>query len=430
MKQGTITGKLIAIAVIGGACFIASLFILGLIEERQSRFDEAKQEIADSWSKRQSVVGPMLIVSGPDEDVYVLPAVLRYETTLTPEVRTRGIFRSVVYNSLIRVSGEFSAEDIRRATTARRDAFFSVVITDTRGIEKQVELTWRDLPYAFEPGPGVSFMEPQLQDSSGLHALVPVNSPAGISNEQKIPFSFEIEIKGSEGMSIAPLGKETVLDISSSWPTPKFVGAFLPSQRSLTSSGFTSEWRISSFGRPYPQVWRGDAVNLAQLLDSSAGVDLYEQIDAYDLVSRSVTYAILFIIVTFAAFFLFDVLTKARVHPIQYLLIGSGLSLFYLLLLSLSEHTGFLIAYIIATGMIAILVSAYSAFVLRSVRRALPIFALLFLLYGYLYFILQLEDYALLFGALLLFVFLAVIMFATRHVDWFALDRSKDEMSA
>jgi len=430
MRLGNITGKLFAVALIGGACFVASLFILGLINERQGRFDEAKQEIANSWSKRQTLVGPMLIVRNSDADVYVLPAVLHYETMLVPEVRTRGIFRSVVYGSLIKVSGEFLAEDIRQATTGRRDAVLSVVITDTRGIEKQVELIWNDSKYAFEPGPGVTFPEPQLQNASGLHAFVPVNPTPDTSSKQRVPFYFEIELKGSEGVLIAPLGKETVFDISSSWPTPKFVGAFLPSQRSITSSGFTSEWRISSFGRPYPQVWQQGSVDLTQLLDSSAGVELHEQVDAYDLVSRSITYAILFIVITFAAFFLFDVLTKARVHPIQYLLIGSGLSLFYLLLLSLSEHISFFLAYIVATGMIAVLISAYSAFVLSSVRRALPIFALLFLLYGYLYFVLQLEDYALLFGALLLFVFLAVIMFATRHVDWFTLDKPKDEMSA
>ena len=144
MRLGNITGKLFAVALIGGACFVASLFILGLINERQGRFDEAKQEIANSWSKRQTLVGPMLIVRNSDADVYVLPAVLHYETMLVPEVRTRGIFRSVVYGSLIKVSGEFLAEDIRQATTGRRDAVLSVVITDTRGIEKQVELIWKD----------------------------------------------------------------------------------------------------------------------------------------------------------------------------------------------------------------------------------------------------------------------------------------------
>lgn len=426
MNQGTITRKLFAIAFIGGLCFVASLVILGPVSERQTRHDEAQSEIANSWSKRQTVVGPMLVSreNGPEHniDIFVLPETLHYETILEPEVRTRGIFRSVVYGSTIKVSGEFSAADIRRATLNGHNAVFSVVITDTRGITQQADLEWNTAKYPFHPGPGIALPEQELQKSSGLHALVPVNL-----SQEKIPFSFTVKLKGSEGVSIAPLGRETIFDVASSWPTPKFVGAFLPSQRNITDGGFTSQWRISSFGRSYPQTWEGGSVNLTQLLDSAAGVDLHEQIDAYDMVERSIKYAILFIVVTFAAFFLFDVIAKVRVHPIHYLLIGSALSLFYLLLLSLAEHIGFPTAYLVAMAMIVLLVSAYSAFVLRGVRRALPICSMLTLLYAYLYFVLQLEDYALLFGALLLFVILAVIMFATRHIDWYALDRSQEK---
>lgn len=417
-------GKLVAIAIIGGLCFVASLFVLGPVSERKDRHDEAKKEVAESWSKRQALIGPMIITreNGPerDIDIYVLPETLTYETTLVPEVRTRGIFRSVVYQSVVTVSGAFSAEDIRRATSFRRNAVFSVLITDTRGIEGEVPLEWNGGTFTFEPGPGIALADYREGNSSGFHALVPID-PA----QATVPFLFTIALKGSEGVSVAPLGKETVLNISSSWPTPKFVGAFLPAEREVSAAGFTSEWRISSFGRPYPQTWAGDVVSLNQLFDSATGVDLHEQIDAYDLVFRSIKYAILFIVLTFAAFFLFDVLARVRVHPIHYILIGSALALFYLLLLSLSEHIGFPSAYLLATMMIVLLVSAYSAFVLKHARRAALIVGMLTLLYGYLYFVLQLEDYALLFGALLLFAILAVIMFVTRHIDWYALDKSQ-----
>jgi inner membrane protein len=435
MNQGSITRKLFAIAFIGGLCFVASLVVFGPVNERQMRNGDAKDEIAQSWGKRQVMIGPMLVgkksVPGwtlttdgknvpNDIDIYVLPETLHYETVLIPEVRTRGIFRSVVYHGVVKVSGEFLGSDIRQTIAAGRNAVFSVVITDTRGIEQQIDLKWNGREYAFSPGPGVSFIEPRLQNSSGLHALVPVDLPP-----TKVPFSFTVELKGSEGISIAPLGKETALDVASSWPTPKFVGAFLPSQRNITDGGFTSEWRISSFGRPYPQTWPSGSVDLAQLVDSAAGVNLHEQIDAYDNVFRSIKYAILFIVITFAAFFLFDVLTKVRVHPIHYVLIGSALALFYLLLLSLSEHIGFPAAYLVSTTMIVLLVTSYSAFVLKQARRALPIFLILSLLYAYLYFVLQLEDYALLCGALLLFAILAALMFTTRRIDWYALDKSQ-----
>jgi len=243
--------------------------------------------------------------------------------------------------------------------------------------------------------------------------------------DEKIPFSFELQLKGSEGMSIAPLGKETVIEISSPWSSPKFLGAFLPSQRNVTQEGFEAEWKISSFGRPYPQVWEAGVVNLEQIANSSAGVDLHERIDAYDMTLRSVKYAILFIVVTFAAFFLFDVLAKIRIHPVQYFLVGSALALFYLLLLSLSEQIGFSSAYLAATALIVFLITAYSAFVLSNKRRAISIFVLLSVLYGYLYFILRIEDYALLFGSFLLFVLLAITMFTTRNVNWFLLGRKE-----
>ncbi len=264
MKQDGISTKIIAIVLIGGACFLASMFVLGLVRERQGRFVSAKQEIAEKWSARQVIVGPMIISHDPvqDIDTYVLPEALRYETVLEPEVRSRGIFKSVVYAGTVKVSGEFLRDDVRGASQhGSRTATFSVAITDTGGIEEQLDLLWNGTAYAFNPSPGAAFLE-----SSGLHADVPIDS-----GSQKISFSFELRLKGSEGMSIAPLGKETVITMSSLWPSPSFVGAFLPSQRELTPTGFRSEWRISSFGRSYPQTWQSGEVALQQLIVSSAG---------------------------------------------------------------------------------------------------------------------------------------------------------------
>lgn len=415
MNQDSASKRLIAIVLIGGACFAASILVLGITNERQGRFSDAQREIASKWGERQVIVGPMILAGDPALATRVLPETVHFATVLEPEVRSRGIFKSVVYTSKVTVSGEFSRDEIVRKADGRGTAVFSLAITDTRGIERQLELSWNNARYAFEPGPGAS-----LGGSSGLHAPVSLNAVSG-----KIPFSFELQLKGSEGISFAPVGNETIVSVSSPWPLPKFVGAFLPSQREVSASGFNAEWRISSFGRSYPQTWTGDAVPLQQLIDSAAGVDLYQGVDTYDMISRSVKYAVLFIIVTFAVFFLFDVLTKVRIHPIQYFLIGSALALFYILLLSLAEQIGFLSAYILATAMVIILITIYSAYVLKSRRRAIPITALLVTLYGYLYFVLQLEDYALLFGSLLLFSLLAAIMYLTRNVDWFNLAGDK-----
>jgi inner membrane protein len=419
----TVSIKVLAIGIIGVACFVASLFVMGLVEERQHRSAEVRSEIAQGWGERQTIVGPMLVADVSvlkggqsfSEKAYVLPAILNYETVMEPEVRSRGIFESVVYTSKVKVSGEFSEVDTLTLTSRGiRNATLAVVITDTRGIERQLNLNWNDASFAFEPGPGF-----ETDGSSGLHTAVP------LSGTRKIPFSFELQLKGTEGMLVAPLGTETTLTIASTWPTPKFIGKFLPTSHEITKDGFTSKWHLSSLGRSYPSTWQGTKPDFSELAESAAGVELHPGIDTYDMVERTVKYAILFIVITFAAYFLFDVLAGVRVHPIQYLLVGSALALFYLLLLSLAEQIGFMPAYLLATATISSLVTSYSAFVLKSRRRALPIFALLASLYAYLYFILRLEDYALLAGALFLLVLLAAVMYMTRNTDWFSLGKKE-----
>lgn len=414
MFKNSVSAKLLAIVVIGVACYVASLLVLGLVFERQNRFKEAQNEIAAKWSNEQIIAGPILeFASGAKTDTYVLPQTVTYDVKIEPEVRSRGIFKSVIYTAKIKVSGEFNSAGIKSSS-----AVVSIPVSDTRGLEKEYYLTWAGNQYPFEPG-----SLPFQDNTSGIHAAVPVNRSSA-----KIPFAFEIQLKGSKSFSIAPVGKETSISMASLWSSPKFTGNFLPTERNVSNSGFDAMWKISSFGRSYPQTWQNVDINYFQLQESAAGVELLPKIDAYDMTFRSVKYAILFIVITFAAFFLFDILSHIRVHPIQYFLIGSALALFYLFLLALSEQIGFLSAYLIATILIAGMVSWYSRFVLKSARRALPIAALLVLLYAYLYFVLQLEDYALLFGSGILFALLAVVMYTTRHIDWFAMSKTKEEI--
>lgn len=416
MQNYSITLKVFAIAIIGGACLIASFAVMGLVAERQDNGREAAKEVALLWGKRQTLAGPMLVkrttIAGISHEEFVLPHLLRYETTLIPEVRSRGFYKTVVYKSVTKVEGEFKRRDVAPIFGGMQNSLLSVGISDTRGIERPLALNWDSTNILFEPGAGVD-----LGNMSGLHATVPLQAA------ETIPFSFEIELKGGEGISFVPLGRETVVTIVSSWQAPKFIGAFLPSNYKMGKDGFNATWRISSFGRSYPQSFDKAEVGFDQVLLSAAGADLHQVIDIYDMTFRSVKYAVLFIMIIFAAFFLFDVLSGIRVHPIQYLLIGVAVALFYLLLLSLSEWIGFHAAYLLATLMIVGLVGSYSLFVLKSGNRAFLIGAVLALLYGYLYLILQLEDYALLAGSVLLFLFLGGAMFATRNIDWFSLEK-------
>ena len=289
-------------------------------------------------------------------------------------------------------------------------------MTDTRGIEKQFDLSWDGKNIPFNPSSKLT----SEGFSDGVHAAVPIE--AGSS---KIPYSFVLDFKGSESISIAPVGKETTLVISSPWQSPKFIGSFLPTEREISPSGFRAEWKISSFGRPYPQSWSNSEINFKQVLEHSAGVRLHEQISSYTQVFRSVKYAVLFILITFGAFFLFEILAKIRIHPIQYFFIGSVLALFYLILLAFSEQIGFTFSYILATAMTIPLITGYSAKVLQNKRKAVSIFILLLSLYIYLYFILGLEDYALLFGSLIVFALLATVMYLTRNINWFEVSNNK-----
>lgn len=421
--QSSVTVKLFVIGVIGAACLVASLLVLGLVSERQVRHDEVQNEIGQMWGAPQTVLGPVLVFTKPPlkdsttpVEQYVLPRSLKIESALEPEVRSRGIFDTVVYTQKLKVSGVFATADMGGTIPLRSTPTLVVSLSDTRSIETQVSLKWNGITVPFDPGPNA-----RLFDGAGIHASVPY-----LASVAEYPFSFELTIKGTKEALFVPVGKETEIIATSPWQTPTFTGAFLPSERSVDDDGFTATWRVASFGRNYPQTWEGkDAVSFFALTESAFGINFFEGVDLYTQLERSVKYAILFIVITFTVFFMFEVMQRVRVHPIQYLLIGSALALFYLLLLSLAEQIGFLYAYIIATVLTTALITGYSASVLKQKSRALLVGVTLGALYAYLYFILKLEDYALLFGALLLFVLLATVMFLTRNIDWFLVSKGE-----
>ena len=418
MKIQSLTVKLLAIGVMGFICLVASLFVFGLVAERENRHTEVKDEIGRTWGAPQVFIGPMLVVKKITEnenDQYLLPSTLTIESTVEPEIRRRGIFETVVYSEHLKVTGTFSETDIA-LLQGRESAILAISLSDTRSIEKQVFLNWNGVDTPLNPGVNASLLH-----ESGIHT--PVALGAGEHS-----FSFELTLHGSEKVMFAPVGRENEIHLSSPWGTPAFTGAFLPSERQISPDSFSATWKVSSFGRNYPQSFENDGTISFNTLESSAfGVSLNEGVDLYTQVYRSIKYAILFITITFVVFFLFEVLSHVRLHAIQYLLIGLALALFYLLLLSLSEHIGFLKAYIVATTMTSLLISAYSSKVLGKGSRGLGIYVLLTLLYGYLYFTLNLEDYALLFGSLLLFILLGGVMYLTRNIEWSVLSNNSGD---
>ncbi len=232
---------------------------------------------------------------------------------------------------------------------------------------------------------------------------------------------IRLSLNGSAGIFFAPFGRETTVKLSSAWPDPSFQGAWLPGERSVNPEGFSAEWKIPFLGRSYSQSWDSTLDPASAIQSSLFGVRLISPVDQYRMAERSAKYAALFLLLTFGSLWLFEVLAKIRIHSLQYLLVGAAMCLFYLLELSLSEHIGFLAAYLLAVLSVLALVFGYCAAVLGGVARAAIITGVLAALYAYLYILLMNQDYALLAGSLGLLVILAVVMYLTRKVDWYSI---------
>jgi inner membrane protein len=271
-------------------------------------------------------------------------------------------------------------------------------------------LNWNGGDAAFLPGTG-GFAEVD----TGIHAPVVWNASAAATK-----FSLSVALNGSLGLYLSPFAEETTVHIRSNSPNPNFQGSWLPVERSVTASGFDATWSVSYLGRNYPQSWTAGRAVRQAVEDSRFGVELTEPIDQYRMADRSVKYAGLFVLLTFTCIWLVEVLAGVRVHPIQYLMVGAALCVFYLLELSLSEHIRFSFAYGIACLSIVAMVAAYSYVIFRRVRQSSVVSMGVSLLYVYLFVLLTNEDAALLAGSIGLFVILAVVMFVTRGVDWYA----------
>jgi inner membrane protein len=437
--------RLLSVALLALLLQIPISIVATRIAERQARRDEAVAEVSSKWGLAQEITGPALVVpythswSEPSPPPHqwsevpappgsaiarteirhavFLPERLRVTGAIDSEIRHRGIFSVPVYRLQLDVTGEFVRPDLAKLGVSPAAADWShaqlaIGISDVRAIQRASALVWNGATAAFVPGVG------HFPDGrAGIHAVVAV--PEG---PDPVAFSFPLALNGSQGLSFAPFGQTTDVKLSSNYAHPSFRGNWLPSEREITDGSFTAAWSIPYLGRNYPQAWLAHDDSLANAIDGSRfGVELIDPVDHYRMAERSVKYAGLFILLTFAVVWLIEVLAGVRVHPIQYLLLGSALCLFYLLELSLSEHLGFLVSYAIASTAVVAMVGAYCAVILRRPSRALVVGAGVALLYAYLYTLLVSEDYALLAGSVGLFLILAAIMYATRHVDWYAI---------
>ena len=422
--------RLCLVGVLTIVLLIPIEMISGLVTERQERRDSAVKEVSSKWGDAQAITGPALVLpfvihrvetaaSGEkvvrDETRYAtfLPKRLGVEGKIEAESRNRGIFSIPVYTVNLSMQGEFAQPDlaelnIEPSSILWNRAQLALGISDVRAIREQSTVSWNDKQSSFVPGSGF------LENSPGIHAPVEADP-----TKPAFRFSFPISLNGSRSFNLTPFAEQTVTHITSNSPNPNFQGNWLPVERKVSDSGFDATWRISYLGRNYPQSWRSDGDVRKAIEASRFGVELTDSVDHYRMADRSVKYASLFILLTFASIWLIEVLAKVRVHPIQYLMLGAGLCVFYLLELSLSEHIAFAVAYAIACLSIIGMTAVYSRVIFPNERRSAVVATCVTALYGYLFVLLTNEDYALLIGSIGLFVILAGIMYATRRVDWY-----------
>ena len=430
------TARLVVMALLTIGLLIPLTWIYSTVTERASRRNEAVQDVSTTWGGPQTVGGPVLSVpytytttdnAGRQQQVttyaHVLPHDVQVDAVLETDRRRRGIFDVVVYRAQVTVRGRFrpGVFDWVRPAPERIEwsgAKVSVGVSDPRGLSRRAVLTWngREIPFTGGVAPVGLF-------GSGIHAnLGETTAP---SADAEIPFVFAIGLNGTRDVRFLPTAEETTVNLTAGWPHPSFSGAPLPEQWTATPAGFTARWRVPDFGRSYPGRWANLETNPEHLMTraqaSAFGVGLIQPVDIYQQAERSVKYAVLFLTLTFLVFFLWEIFQATLLHPVQYGFVGFALCVFYLLLVSISEHAGFDLAYAISSAAITLLIGGYSRAVLRGTRQASSVVVSLAGLYGFLYLLLRLEDYSLLAGSIALLLVLALLMYVTRRMDWYEL---------
>jgi len=419
------------------------LMIESTINERMRYRDEAAQSIANGSVGQQQVYGPVLVIpydeaynaeekAGDKTEIHrktrrsthlVFPNQLEVASRLDTERRYRGIHQVLMFNGTHKVSGDFSVPSmadlphtVRGSDITPGQPYVALAVSDVRGVRDFPRLIWGARSFEFERGSGLR------SQSAGLHATLALADVA----PGPVKFSFDLNLAGMNSQEFVPLAKNNRFIMSSPWPHPQFSGRFLPEQREVTDKGFQAVWRISSLAT--------EAQDQLMRLERASGPEprgtppvdairtsFIEPVNVYSMADRATKYGMLFVALTFAAFFLFEVMKRLPVHPVQYALVGLALALFFLLLVSLSEHIDFLLAYLVASAACIALIGYYLAHVLRDRKRGVGFGAALTMLYGVLYGLLSSENNALVLGAILLFAVLAAIMVATRKVDWYRL---------
>ncbi|WP_226389725.1 cell envelope integrity protein CreD [Penaeicola halotolerans] len=420
--------KLITISILILLLLIPSSMVMSVISEREYLSGEATTEVSANWANAQAINGPILTVPIRYEYIenekliqnteyfHILPNELDIQGTVTPETLKKGIYEVVVYRSALNIKGDFSIADGYDRTHLKEvlwdQAFLTIGISDLRGIKEEILFQWDDQKIKALPGS-------KIPDIIKSGVSIPLANAQDLVENDKA-FDFQLTLHGSQKLSFTPVGGLTTVSIDSDWSAPAFSGNFLPLDRSVSDAGFSSTWKVLQLNRNYPQSWTGNRY-ADHLQSAQFGVDLILPLGDYQKSMRSAKYAIMTIALTFLIFFLVEILNKRKIHPFQYTLVGLALCLFYVLLISISEHTNFNIAYLISSVSVIGMIGLYSMSVFHHRKLSLLLTGILSGLYGFVFVTLQLSNYALLLGSVGLLLILGLTMYFTRNVNWYQL---------
>ena len=415
------------------------VLVFGLVHEREGRARQVQGEVARVWGAAQQLSGPFLVVPYTvrvetvqgdkrieqiqERRAIFLPEQLDVHGHAASKVLYRSIYEVAVYTARATLEGRFLAPDMAEiasdiVSVRWSDATFALGLSDVSGLKEAAVLRingQRDIPFA--PSLGIPTV-----NQSGIHVKLAAAGDQVLAapDQPSKAFTFKLELAfgGSTSLDIAPVARETRMTMTSDWPHPSFSGAFLPIERTVRADGFTATWRVPHLARSVPNAWNLATAGVDRFRPYQFGVQLYQPVDFYNLVSRAAKYAVLFLSLAFMAVFVLELVAGRPMHPVQYLFAGLAMVFFYVLLLSFAEHIGFGPAYFLAAAACGSMLATYVGMALRSRTRGLMMLAVFGALYALLYLILKLEDYALLAGALLGFAALTAVMFATLRIDW------------
>lgn len=450
MKSKLGDNRLLVRVAMGLLIIILSLvplgFVSGLVQERGNLYRSVSERMTQEWSGAQQLSGAILAIpydykayiservqnnkTGEVKHVrrpiikkkylFVLPKTLDMKSVLKTEKLSRGIYTVPIYNSTNEISGRFEWPDLtvldhKPETFYWERAVVFFMTSSAKGIQAGAKFNWNENDLALSPGLGLQNKHPNF---GGVHARVNLTDDFKTS---PAAFSLAMNLRGSRSFSFAPTGAETKVLLSADWNTPSFQGEILPTTRDITSHTFDAEWSITHLSRSYEQIKTVEIGQhddfLRQIQSFNIGADLFDSVNLYTLLTRTVKYGVMFVSLTFFSIFVIEFATGARMHWLQHLIVGAALSMFYLCVLAFSEHISFGYSYAIGMGLISFIIGVYAWVAMGQFKYGLALSGILLALYFILYSILQMGDYALVIGTLLLLVFLVLGMYVTRNMS-------------